>query len=138
MNDVTDSHMFFWFFPAETNPSTAPVVLWLQGGPGSSSMFGLFEINGPVSAVFASDGSTVIGEANPYSWTKAANVLYVDNPVGAGFSHTGQEGFVTTQEEVGVDLYEMLQQWFTMFPEYQANDFFVFGESYAGEILSGQ
>ncbi len=82
----TDSHMFFWFFPAtseEADPEDAPVVVWLQGGPGSSSMFGLFEINGPIRAVEGGpDGVT--GEANPYSWTNRANMLYIDNPVGTG------------------------------------------------------
>ncbi len=81
----TDSHMFFWFFPCtEQPPEDVPVVLWLQGGPGTSSMFGLFEIHGPISAVEGgSDGVT--GEINPYAWTKEANVVYIDNPVGTGY-----------------------------------------------------
>ena len=53
VDNATDSHMFFWFFPANvTDYRTAPVVVWLQGGPGTSSMFGLLEIHGPISAVF--------------------------------------------------------------------------------------
>ena len=58
--------------------------MWLQGGPGSSSLFGLFEIHGPISAVFA-DGNRTTGVLNPHSWSRRANMLYVDNPVGAGF-----------------------------------------------------
>ena len=63
--------------------------MWLQGGPGSSSLFGLFEIHGPISAVFAGGGggggNRTTGVLNPHSWSRRANMLYVDNPVGAGF-----------------------------------------------------
>ena len=117
------------------NATEDPLVVWLQGGPGSSSMLGLFEINGPISAVYEDETETnTIGQINPYSWTNKASMIYIDNPVGAGFSHTKNGGFVNSQEEVGRDLYEMLTQWFQLFPEYQSNKFFVFGESYAGKI----
>ena len=46
--------MFFWFFPAEENPETAPVVIWLQGGPGGSSMFGALKLHGPVITTVSS------------------------------------------------------------------------------------
>ena len=52
-----------------------------------------------------------------------------------GFSHTDEAGLVTDQDQVATDLYELLTQFFTMFPEYQPNDFFVFGESYAGKYV---
>nr|AKO90272.1 cathepsin A3 [Tigriopus japonicus] len=136
VNEETDSHMFFWFFPAtEVDPSEAPVVLWLQGGPGSSSMIGLFEIHGPLSAVYTDETQTDTEvKLNPFSWNRKANMIYIDNPVGTGFSHTSS-GFADTQEEVGVDLYECLVQWFTLFPEFQSNPFFAFGESYAGKYV---
>lgn len=47
VNETTNANMFFWYFPAATQPESAPVVLWLQGGPGASSLFGLFTENGP-------------------------------------------------------------------------------------------
>merc|ERR1712241_1266978 len=82
-----DSNMFFWFVPAtDVNPMSAPVVIWLQGGPGGSSLFGLLEIHGPFQARFDENGN-VHAEANPYAWTKEANVIYIDNPVGAGFNY---------------------------------------------------
>ena len=65
------------------DPADAPLVIWLQGGPGSSSLFGLFEINGPISAVEDGQGG-VTGEVNPYSWHRTANMIYIDNPIGAG------------------------------------------------------
>jgi vitellogenic carboxypeptidase-like protein len=132
-NPATNSNMFFWFFPAtDVDPAQAPVVIWLQGGPGSSSMFGLFEIHGPISAVFGDSGETT-GELNPYTWNKKANMIYIDNPIGAGFSFGDYAGLPATQVDAGDDLYEFLIQWFTLFPEYQPNDFYVFGESYAGK-----
>ena len=125
-------------FLQDVDPSEAPVVIWLQGGPGSSSLWGLFEINGPFMAVEDDSGNT-IARPNPNSWNKKANMIYIDNPVGTGkcllkffhdfktiyhyffpgFSHTGVDGFAQNQVDVGNDLYEFLTQWFTLFPEYQ-------------------
>ena len=51
-----------------------------------------------------------------------------------GFSYADLDGLTTSQEEVGRDLYNFLIQWFTLFPEYEGNEFFPFGESYAGSI----
>ena len=42
VNATTGSNMYFWFFPAQSGDANAPVVVWLQGGPGASSLFGLF------------------------------------------------------------------------------------------------
>ena len=60
------------------------MVVWLQGGPGSSSMLGLFEINGPISAELDEASGKVIGKINPNSWTNNANMIYIDQPVGTG------------------------------------------------------
>lgn len=64
--------MFYWLNYAQNGSSTAPTVLWLQGGPGASSLFGSFIENGPVD---------VFGNRRNTSWTIAANMLFVDNPV---------------------------------------------------------
>ena len=85
--------------------------MWLQGGPGSSSLFGLFEIHGPISAVFAGGGSgnRTTGVLNPHSWSRRAHMLYVDNPVGTGFSFADDpEGIPSAQSGVADDLHEFL------------------------------
>ena len=69
------------YFPQNVNPADAPVVIWLQGGPGGSSLFGLLEIHGPIQSVFDQNGNTKV-VPNPYAWTKEANLIYIDNPVG--------------------------------------------------------
>ncbi|KAJ3257681.1 hypothetical protein HK103_004308 [Boothiomyces macroporosus] len=72
--------IFFWYFeaqvPLEDNP---PLIIWLQGGPGSSSMIGLFYEMGPF---FINEKI----EKNPNTWNKHAAMLFIDNPVGTGFS----------------------------------------------------
>jgi len=128
-----NGNMFFWFFPAEESPETAPVVIWLQGGPGGSSMFGALKLHGPI--ITTVDGNNQLSgvEKNPYSWGRKHNMLYIDNPVGAGFSFSDK--MPETQMEVTNNLYEFLQQWYTLFPMYQSNPFYPFGESYAGKFV---
>ena len=120
--------------PQDVDPRDAPVSIWLQGGPGASTLYGLLEINGPIRAVYNGSKATT-GEWNPYSWSKGASMLYVDNPVGSGFSYSSFEGLPSGQPEVGEGLYEFLVQFFTLFPQYQPNDFYVFGESFAGDLV---
>ncbi|KAI0342248.1 alpha/beta-hydrolase [Trametopsis cervina] len=79
----TDMSMWFWFFEARENPDTAPFTLWLNGGPGCSSMIGLFQEHGPCQV--NSDGHTTV--INPFSWNNISNVIYIDQPIGTGFSH---------------------------------------------------
>jgi serine carboxypeptidase len=78
------SKVFFWFFEARTNPSTAPVTVWLNGGPGSASADqALSGFNGP--CVVQHDGKTT--KLNPNSWTGVSNMLYIDQPTQTGFTY---------------------------------------------------
>lgn len=131
VNKEYNSNLFFWFFPAMHNPKTAPIILWLQGGPGASSMFGLFLENGP----FIVTANKTL-QMRKYSWTLAHNVIYIDNPVGTGYSFTDNDkGYARNETHVGRDIHTALVQFFLLFPELQSNDFFVTGESYGGKYV---
>ncbi|XP_078284634.1 putative serine carboxypeptidase CPVL isoform X2 [Rhinoraja longicauda] len=131
VNKTHNSNLFFWLFPAQTRPENAPVLLWLQGGPGGSSMFGLFVEHGPYVVT-----KNLTLEARKVPWTSKYSMLYIDNPVGTGFSFTDKpEGYAQNEDDVGRDLYNALIQFFQIFHEYQQNEFYATGESYAGKYV---
>ncbi|KGO41864.1 Peptidase S10, serine carboxypeptidase [Penicillium expansum] len=75
--------LFFWYFKSQSDPATSPLSIWLQGGPGGSSMFGAFTENGPCPVKNDSQSTY----RNEYAWTKHSNMLYIDQPVQTGFSY---------------------------------------------------
>lgn len=131
VNKTYDSNMFFWFFPSQKDPANDPVLLWLQGGPGGSSLFGLFVENGPLMV----DKNFKLLEKK-INWNSRFSMIYIDNPVGTGFSYTHNDmGYATNEVDVGRDLYSCLTQFFMAFYQYQKNDFYATGESYAGKYV---
>jgi len=123
--------MFYWMFESQGNPKTDPVVLWLTGGPGCSSMLALFFENGPYTV---NNDSTL--SPNPFSWNTNANLLYVDNPVGSGYSYLENgNGYVTDEEQVSKELWIFIQAFMKMYPQYSKLPFFVTGESYGGHYV---
>eukprot|EP00746_Dinoflagellata_sp_MGD_P132289 gnl/MRDRNA2_/MRDRNA2_66023_c0_seq3.p1 gnl/MRDRNA2_/MRDRNA2_66023_c0~~gnl/MRDRNA2_/MRDRNA2_66023_c0_seq3.p1 ORF type:complete len:519 (+),score=113.29 gnl/MRDRNA2_/MRDRNA2_66023_c0_seq3:108-1559(+) len=122
------SSYFFWLFESKSAPATDPLIMWLSGGPGCSSQLALFGENGPCTV--SEEGNST--KLNPYSWHMNANVMWVDQPAGVGFS-TG----LGTHSEAGVaqNMYTFLQNFFQEFPQYQKTPFYIFGESYAGHYV---
>ena len=78
-----DKNYFYWYFESRSAPATDPLVLWLTGGPGCSSEVALFGENGPCKV--SADGQTTT--RNEFAWNSRANLLYVDQPTGTGFSY---------------------------------------------------
>ncbi|VEN52591.1 unnamed protein product, partial [Callosobruchus maculatus] len=131
VNKLYNSNLYFWFFPSNGDHTRDPVVVWLQGGPGSPSMYGLLIEHGPFGI-----NKDLKLELREHAWTNNHSVIYIDNPVGTGFSFTeNDKGYARNQTQVGNELYEALQQFFKIFPELRKNDFFVTGESYGGKYV---
>lgn len=130
VNTTFSRNLFFWYFPAEENPATSPVKIWLQGGPGASSMFGLLMEHGPFQ--LASNGSLIM---RPYRWTRNHHVIYIDSPAGTGFSFPDPGNRPVDEQEISTDLHNFLQQFFQLFPDISGNNFYVAGESYAGYMV---
>jgi len=122
----TNMSMWFWFFEARSNASTAPLALWLNGGPGCSSMIGLFQEHGPCHFVNGSDEPSL----NPYSWNTYANMLYVDQPIGTGFSFGDDEA--TSTVTAAPFVWKLMQAFFEAFPTYESREFGLWTESYGG------
>ncbi|CAK8576180.1 unnamed protein product [Lathyrus sativus] len=125
------ARMFYFFFKSRNSTNDDPVVIWLAGGPGCSSELAIFYENGPFQ--IADNLSIVWSE---YGWDKASNILFVDQPIGTGFSYTSDDSDIPHDESgVSNDLYDFLQQFFSDHPEFVRNDFYITGESYAGHYV---
>ncbi|KAI9335126.1 Alpha/Beta hydrolase protein [Obelidium mucronatum] len=123
--------LFFWMFSARTKQKTSKLVFWLNGGPGCSSMDGLFLENGPF--IPTADGNILIRES---SWTHHATVVYVDQPVGTGYSTLGKsKRYTQSLTEVAASFRPFLDRFFETFPDLKASDVYIAGESYAGQYL---
>ncbi|KAK2882482.1 hypothetical protein FQN49_000312 [Arthroderma sp. PD_2] len=76
-------HIYFWYFESQIKPDTAPLTIYIQGGPGAGSLVGQFIESGPCR--MSDDGQSTY--ANEHSWNKETNLLYIDQPVQTGFSY---------------------------------------------------
>ncbi|KAF7713196.1 Carboxypeptidase [Penicillium ucsense] len=125
---VEGNDIFFWLFESEIPVYDDNLIVWLNGGPGCSSLAGLLGGNGPISFI----GNSTAVERNPYSWTQLGNVLYVDQPVGAGFSTASYPYPVRNNEMVVADFVAWLDGFLTQFPHLTSKKVHLMGESYAG------
>lgn len=133
--DINENkHLFFWFFESRDKPSSDPLVLWLNGGPGCSSTTGLLFELGPCMINSDDKGKTANTTYNPYSWTEHANVLFLDQPVGVGYSYT-DSGKVDNSPAAAQDVYAFLKLFTARYEKYRHNEFHISGESYAGTYL---
>ncbi|KAG6379737.1 peptidase S10 serine carboxypeptidase [Boletus reticuloceps] len=127
--DITDDkHLFFWFFEARNSPEDAPVVMWLNGGPGCSSSTGLLFELGPCR--IADNGTSTT--PNPHSWNTDANIIFLDQPVDVGYSYVEDGSTVNTSPVAGKDVHAFLQLFFSRFSEYASLPFHLAAESYGG------
>lgn len=134
VNEASGRALFYWFFEAQEDPRSKPLVLWLNGGPGCSSIaYGVAEEIGPFH--INPDGKSVY--LNPYSWNQVANVLFLDSPVGVGYSYTNTSNNLLSNGDrrTADDSLAFLNNWLQRFPQYKGREFYLTGESYAGHYV---
>ncbi|XP_052147202.1 serine carboxypeptidase-like 13 isoform X2 [Oryza glaberrima] len=137
VDEETGTELFYYFVESERSPSTDPVILWLTGGPLCSGFTALvFEV-GPINFVLAPyNGSLPQLVNNKYSWTKIASILFLDTPVGSGFSYTRDpKGYNVGDISSSLQVVTFLKKWFNDHPSYLSNHFYVGGSSYAGKVI---
>ncbi|KAK1230491.1 hypothetical protein PQX77_006419 [Marasmius sp. AFHP31] len=118
--------LFFWFWPTSDEAFTKNLLFWTNGGPGCSSLEGFLQENGPISWSWGQAEPT----PNPFAWTRLSHVLWVEQPVGTGFSQGTPN--ITNDDELAEQVAGFLEQFLEVFSELKGNDFYVSGESYAG------
>lgn len=123
-----NDHFFFWMFESRHNPQTDPVILWLNGGPGCSSMTGMLFENGP--SRIDKNGRTT---SNPYSWNNNATIIYLDQPTNVGYSYSTK--YVSRTTDAAKDVFVFLSLFFQHFRPLSHRKFHIAGESYAGHYI---
>lgn len=127
--EALDKHFFYWFFESRNDPENDPVILWLNGGPGCSSSTGLLFELGPSFI-----DSKLKPVYNHHSWNANASVIFLDQPVGVGYSYTGGEQIKDTAA-AAQDVFVFLELFFQKFSQFKNNKFHIAGESYAGHYI---
>lgn len=128
---ISNASVFFWLWGQDALVSGEDLIIWLAGGPGCSAvMGGMMEQSGPFIYRNIRHFKTTM---NPYSWTKVANVLYVENPVGVSLSVGDTDNI--SSEDAAIDFVSFLENFFTTFPELCGKKLWLAGESWAGTML---
>lgn len=124
----SNGSIHYTFIESLGNSSKDPVILWLNGGPGCSSLFGLFQEIGP----FLISGNTTV--KNNYTWLNNASILVLESPFGVGFSYNTTLINLTDRDTTLYNYYALLN-WFQSFENFKNSEFWITGESYAGMYI---
>jgi hypothetical protein len=134
---TSKGQLHYYYTESEGNPSTDPLTLWLNGGPGSSSIaYGMMTEIGQL--VFNRDSlsrnNTEVPalQYNRWGWSKFSNMLYLESPAGVGFSYCEAPPCKSNDTSTALDSYDALLGFFDRFPELKKRKFYISGESYGG------
>lgn len=122
--------IFYWFVEAQKDPDNAPLILWTNGGPGCSGLAGFFTENGPFRVGY--DGTNLLH--NHYAWNKVANMIFVEQPAGVGFSPAGENPKYSDENSAN-DNRHFIMKFYERYPALKTHDFYLSSESYGGHYL---
>ncbi|RPA81850.1 alpha/beta-hydrolase [Ascobolus immersus RN42] len=125
-----EDNLFFWLLPSRSVVRSKKTILWLNGGPGCSSFDGALMEVGPYSLT-----GELSFKVNPGAWNEKANLLFVDQPVGTGFSYTEGSRYLHELDEMSTHFIAFLTGFFQSFPELEKSEIYISGESYAGQFI---
>uniref|UniRef100_A0A7N1A1Z1 Carboxypeptidase n=1 Tax=Kalanchoe fedtschenkoi TaxID=63787 RepID=A0A7N1A1Z1_KALFE len=133
-----DSAIFYTFYEAQNPPASpltdTPLLIWLQGGPGCSSMVGNFFELGPWR--LNPNNPNLQLEHNPGAWNRIFGLLFLDNPIGTGFSIASSiEAIPRDQDGVARHLYAAITKFIGLDPSFRSRQLYITGESYAGKYI---
>ncbi|GAV56603.1 Peptidase_S10 domain-containing protein [Cephalotus follicularis] len=134
VDESEDVQLFYYFVKSERNPKEDPLLIWLTGGPGCSTLSALLYEIGPLKFnVVEYTGSLPTLLLNPNSWTKVSSIIFVDSPVGTGFSYARSQHASQTGDLKQVHhLRQFLMKWLMVHPEFLSNQVYLGGDSYSG------
>ncbi|PWA56515.1 serine carboxypeptidase-like 25 [Artemisia annua] len=134
VNHVAGRALFYWLTETPDKPLTKPLVIWLNGGPGCSSVaYGASEEVGPFRINKGAKGLHL----NKFSWNNVANVLFLETPAGVGFSYSNRSSDLldTGDRRTSEDSLQFVIRWMERFPRYKNREVYIAGESYAGHYV---
>ncbi|XP_022717994.1 serine carboxypeptidase-like 44 isoform X1 [Durio zibethinus] len=124
--------LFYYLVEAENDPMNLPLTVWLTGGPGCSSVGDSFISVGP----FTTSNNAHCLQRNPHSWIKVSNILFIDSPIGVGWSYSKTSSdYQVGDDSTNEDLLAFILQWFDKYPNFKSRDLYLAGSSYAGHFI---
>jgi len=127
--------MHYWVVESQTDPANDPIAFWTNGGPGCSGLLGFLTELGP----FRTDNKDLTLSLNPWSWNKIANMVFIEQPCGVGFSYSDDPestgDYKTDDAQAAKDNYALIAAFFVKFPQYAKNKLYIASESYGGHYM---
>jgi len=124
------SELFYWLFGPRNKNDSAPIIFWLEGGPGCSSLLCAFAENGP----YRFKGKDLV--LNDETWSRKSYLLYIDQPLGTGYSNCSDISLIPEdQKGVSKHLMIFLEEFFKKYEKLRGKDFYVTGHSYGGHYV---
>ncbi|GMI65549.1 serine carboxypeptidase-like 41 [Hibiscus trionum] len=129
---VAGRSLFYYFVEAENDPMSQPLTVWLTGGPGCSSVGDSFSGVGPFITTRNARGL----DKNLFSWNKVSNLLFIDSPIGAGWSYSKKSSDYNNGDDSTTKLLvTFMQKWYEKYPSFKSRDLYLTGSSYAGHFV---